>query len=79
LLKRTIDLLVSSGVMPLSTIPDYIGLSAFDVEMLAGLPEGYFRGSAEVVQLARLRSPGSTTHSSVPSSAAQVIPFGKRR
>jgi Zn-dependent peptidase ImmA (M78 family) len=78
LLKRTIDLLVASGVMPLSSIPDYVGLSSFDVEMLAGLPENYFKGSAEVVELARLRPVVPQVHPT-SSSEAQVIPFGKRR
>jgi Zn-dependent peptidase ImmA (M78 family)/DNA-binding XRE family transcriptional regulator len=78
LLRRTIDLLVSNAVMPLSSIPDYFGLSPMDVEMLAGLPEGYFRGPADVVDLARLRTsaPSSAKTNSV---SAQVIPFSKRR
>ncbi|MBI5920895.1 MAG: ImmA/IrrE family metallo-endopeptidase [Betaproteobacteria bacterium] len=56
LLRRTIDLLVDENVMPLDAIPRHIGLAAFDIEMLAGLPEGYFQGKANVVQLARLRT-----------------------
>lgn len=57
LLKRTVDLLVNAGVMPSETIPRFVGLSAGDVEQLAGLGEGYFSGPAEIVQLATLRSP----------------------
>lgn len=54
LLRRTIDLLVDENVMPLDAIPRHIGLSAFDIEMLTGLPEGYFKGKNNVVQFARL-------------------------
>lgn len=37
LLKRTIELLSSSGVMPIESVSSYIGLAANDVEKLAGL------------------------------------------
>nr|WP_311528745.1 XRE family transcriptional regulator [uncultured Ralstonia sp.] len=74
LLRRTIDLLVDENVMPLDAIPRHIGLAAFDIEMLAGLPEGFFQGKSNVVQLARLRA--------VPTSNEQkgdkentVLPF----
>ena len=57
LIKRTIELLVTSGIMPIDSIARYSGLSAIDVEMLAGLPCGYLTGQkAEVVQLATLKS-----------------------
>jgi len=36
LLKRTIELLSSSGVMPIESVSSYIGLAANDVEKLAG-------------------------------------------
>lgn len=68
LLRRTIDLLVEENVMPLDSIPRHIGLAAHDIEMLAGLTEGYFQGKPKVVQLARLRS--------VPSPAAPVATEG---
>ncbi|MBH2985572.1 ImmA/IrrE family metallo-endopeptidase [Serratia marcescens] len=57
LLKRTIELLISSGVMAIDAVSNYVGQSDRDVEMLAGLPEGYLNGTkAEVVHLARLKS-----------------------
>lgn len=56
LLRRTIDLLANENVMPLDAIPRHIGLAAYDIEKLAGLPEGYFQGKNNVVQLARLRA-----------------------
>ena len=74
LLRRTIDLLVEENVMPLDSIPRHIGLAAHDIEMLAGLPEGYFQGKPKVVQLARLRSAVS---SDTPPVAVEgkVVPF----
>lgn len=74
LLRRTIDLLVDENVMPLDAIPRHIGLAAFDIEMLAGLPEGYFQGKSNVVQFARLR----TAQANVEERAGQdntVLPF----
>ncbi|MEL7937699.1 hypothetical protein [Pseudomonas delhiensis] len=56
LLKRTIELLASSGVMPVEAISAYIGLSATDIEMLTGLPLRYLSGNAAVVHLAKLKS-----------------------
>jgi len=58
LLRRSIELLVDQNVMPLDMIPGHIGLSAHDIEMLTGLPEGYFSGTRTIVQLATLRSGG---------------------
>ena len=48
-LRRTIDLLVDENVMPLDAIPRHLGLASHDIEMLAGLPEGYFQGRNNVV------------------------------
>lgn len=57
LLKRTIELLASSGIIAVDGLAKFIGLSAIDVEMLAGLPEGYLTGKkAAVVHLAKLKS-----------------------
>lgn len=42
--------------MPLDAIPRHIGLAAWDVEALAGLPEGYFQGKTNVVEFARLKA-----------------------
>jgi hypothetical protein len=74
LLKRTIDLLVDEKVMPLESIPKHIGLSDSDVEMLAGLPEGYFKGRTDnVVQFARLKS--STPFTRKNDSGSVLVPF----
>jgi len=56
LLRRSVALIVESGVLPRESIPERIGLSAGDVETLAGLPEGYFSPkSGQVVDLAAVR------------------------
>lgn len=76
-LRRTIDLLHTERVMPLEAIPGHIGLAAGDVASLAGLPERYFNGCAEVVSLARLRSaPGNSSPNVARADAASaVVPF----
>ncbi|PEI03427.1 DNA-binding protein [Pantoea agglomerans] len=57
LLKRTIELLASSGIISVEGLAAFSGLSAIDVEMIVGLPEGYLTGKkAAVVHLARLKS-----------------------
>ncbi|MBK7491186.1 MAG: ImmA/IrrE family metallo-endopeptidase [Nitrosomonas sp.] len=75
LLRRTIDLLVDENVMPLDAIPRHIGLSDMDVEMLAGLPEGYFQGKNNVAQLARLRVAPTDTGVHKVLSSPVVLPF----
>lgn len=56
LLRRTVELLISGGVLPAESIPRYIGLSACDVERLCGLRDDYFATPAEVIDLAVLRA-----------------------
>lgn len=73
LLRRTIDLLVDEHVMPREAIPRHIGLAAHDIEMLAGLPEGYFQAKGNVVQFARLRVANSEAVASAAGST--VVPF----
>lgn len=56
LLKRAVTLLVEEGVNPRETIPDRVGLSAKDVEGLAGMPEDYFAPDrGQVIDLAAVR------------------------
>ncbi|MEM4988460.1 XRE family transcriptional regulator [Collimonas sp. H4R21] len=79
LLRRTVELLVSSGTMPLNGVARHIGLSARDIEMIAGLPAYYLDGAAEVHDLAKLRSTlakfgGDTS----PSGDSKILPFGRR-
>ncbi|WP_280156395.1 XRE family transcriptional regulator [Piscinibacter sp. XHJ-5] len=74
LLRRTIDLLVESNVLPREAIPRQIGLAAFDIAMLAGLPEGYFDLRDNVIQLAKLRSL-STSPANQGAEKGSVLPF----
>jgi Zn-dependent peptidase ImmA (M78 family)/DNA-binding XRE family transcriptional regulator len=78
LLRRTIDLLVDENVMPLEGIPRHLGLAPHDIEMLAGLPEGYFQGRGNVVQLARIRQSGDAPAGSA-SAPSTVLPFRSPR
>jgi Zn-dependent peptidase ImmA (M78 family) len=55
-LRRTVQLLVDENVMPLEAIPRHVGLPARDVEMLTGLPRGYFDEKPRVENLVRMRS-----------------------
>lgn len=75
LLQRTIDLLVDENVMPREAIPRHIGLSAHDIEKLAGLAEGYFERKGTVVQFARLRS---VPEPAIPVVGSTVVPFPSR-
>lgn len=56
LLHRTVDLLANEGVIPLESIPHHIGLADNDIEMLSGLPEGYFLGKKTVIDFPQLRN-----------------------
>lgn len=79
LLKRTIELLATSGVLPVNGVAGYIGLAATDIEMLTGLPNRYLSGNAEVVHLAKLKSNSSSmTPVTVSHKAPEpgvVVPF----
>lgn len=79
LLKRTIDLLVSSSVMPLEGVTRDLGLSSHDIVMLAGLPERYFEGPADIVDLAKLRPRGGQAAASQGGgTSGSVLPFVRR-
>lgn len=78
LLKRTIELLESSGVMPVDAVSAYVGLAANDIEMLAGLPEHYLSGKSAVVHLAKLKSSGSSP-SKPGTESGVVLPFNRAR
>jgi Zn-dependent peptidase ImmA (M78 family)/DNA-binding XRE family transcriptional regulator len=78
LLRRTIDLLVDEKIMPLDAIPRHFGLSASDVEKLAGLPEGYFHGAGNVLQFSRLRARRSDPQDRTAAGDGEVIQFRDR-
>ena len=75
LLRRTIDLLVDENVMPLEAIPRHVGLASSDVEMLAGLPDGYFQGRTNLVQFAKLKTVTPSSAGVRPDHGNQVVPF----
>jgi Zn-dependent peptidase ImmA (M78 family)/DNA-binding XRE family transcriptional regulator len=75
LLGRTIDLLVQQNVMPLDAIPRHLGLSVRDLEMLIGLPEGYFLGKDNVVQLVQLRQTAVPSSPRPESTTSKILPF----
>lgn len=79
LLRRTIELIISSGVMPAPAIPRHLGLSPRDVEALAGLRDGFFNGPAEVIELATLRSPQQNTPTDGGKASGSVIQFNRQR
>ncbi|MHC8378388.1 XRE family transcriptional regulator [Pseudomonas sp. MDT1-16] len=78
LLKRTVELLASSGILPLDAVAGYLGLAANDIEKLIGLPEFYLTNKAPVVHLAKLKAslnPAPKTN----QESAVVLPFNKGR
>lgn len=83
LLKRTVDLLVREGVLPVDRVAPFLGFSTNDVVQLCGLEPNYFSAPGRVVELATLRSARSTTELTDESGpavrAAEVLAFEARR
>lgn len=78
LLRRTIELLISSGVMPASAIPRHLGLSPRDVEAIASLHDGYFDGPAQVIELATLRTPQKNSDLNAVQTPGSVLQFNRK-
>jgi Zn-dependent peptidase ImmA (M78 family)/DNA-binding Xre family transcriptional regulator len=74
LIRRTIDLLLEESIMPLATMPRHFGLSATDLEMLAGLTEGFFEGKSNVLQFAKLKQDRVLPDI---QASGEVLPFRK--
>ncbi|WP_234193250.1 XRE family transcriptional regulator [Pseudacidovorax sp. NFM-22] len=83
LLKRTVDLLVREGIVPLDRVSPFLGLSANDVVQLCGLDHTYFSNPAQVVELATLRTSRTAPSSAVESIAsvrvAEILAFKRGR
>lgn len=83
LLRRTIELLINSGVMPMAAIPRHLGYSPRDVESLTGLRDGFFDGPAEVIELATLRRaaplPNSKKREMGNSGSVVQFQFNRRK
>lgn len=78
LLKRTVDLLISSGLFTLDGVSGFFGLSVTDLEMILGLPNNYLRGQASVVHLATLKSQLQSARQLNNSDSGKVIEFLNR-
>lgn len=81
LLRRTIELLISEGILAAEGIPRYLGLSPRDIEKLCHLRENYFATPAEVVELATLRGSRASDQAVRLSSSetADVLAFSRFR
>ena len=75
LLRRSVELLVKENILPLESITDYFGISARDVEMLAGLREGYLDGRNNVIELSRLRGKLNANLVNEEIKDNNIIPF----
>ncbi|MNR28808.1 hypothetical protein D3C85_1461510 [compost metagenome] len=79
LLKRTIELLASSGVLPVESVPGYIGLAAADIERLTGLPDSYLTEKTSVVALTKLKaSVAREASAGTAKGSATILPFNRR-
>lgn len=80
LLKRTIDLLTSSGLFTLEGVSSFFGLSATDLEMILGLPNNYLKGkTAAIRHLATLKSKIQATRQQDRHDSGSVIDFLTRK
>lgn len=78
LLRRTIELLLTEGVMTVNGVARHFGLSERDVEALTGLPENYLQGGGEVLQLP-VRRVASSAASDQPFNTSTVLAFDQFR
>lgn len=56
LLRRTVELLVNEGILPVESLSRHLGFSTLDIQKLCGLRNNYFDAPGEIVDLATLRS-----------------------
>ena len=55
LLRRTVELLVNEGILPVESLSRHLGFSAMDIQKLCNLRSNFFEAPSEVVDLATLR------------------------
>lgn len=80
LLKRTIDLLTSSGLFTLEGVSSFFGLSSTDLEMILGLPNNYLKGKMSAIHnLATLKSKIQATRQQDCHDNGSVIDFLSRK
>lgn len=79
LLRRTVELLISEGVLAAEGIPRYLGLSPYDIEKLCHLRENYFTVPSQVVELPTLRGSRASDQAMPVStrSKADVFAFSR--
>lgn len=77
LLRRTVELLINEGILPVEGLSRYLGFSTGDIIKLCSLRENYFSAPAEVVELATLRATRAETQMTNNKSLRQssVIPM----
>lgn len=84
LLRRTVDLLIREGILPIDRLVPFLGYSTNDIVQLCNLDRGFFSGPSQVVELATLRSVRTSLKKDEDREptvqAAKVISFrGTRR
>lgn len=78
LFRRSIEMLISNGILTKDSLHHYFGISNADLGSLACLPQDFFQSPAEVVQLAKLRAVTPADQPKEPHSSsrsAQVVSF----
>lgn len=78
LLRRSVELILNSNIMPREGLSRHIGLAGIDIEALTGLPPKFLEGTAEVIELPRLKAVTSGAISKDSSTASTVLPFNRR-
>lgn len=77
LLRRTVELLISSKIIPREFLPKHFGLGQLDIEKICSLPEGYFSHTGEVIELAQLRSGHLNVSAQSGLGSGTVLPFSR--
>lgn len=78
LLRRTVELLVREGIVPIDRVAPFIGFSPNDVLQLCGLEMTYFTAPAQIVELATLRASRLVMNAEASSDSVgkgAVLPF----
>lgn len=79
LLKRTMELLISEGVIRADGLADMLGISSRDVESMFGLPIGYLSGKkADIVELSiKRRESKDASSPTAVDLASNVVSFDR--
>jgi hypothetical protein len=82
LLRRTVELLVNEGILPIESLARHLGFSPLDIQKLCSLRSNYFEAPGEIVDLATLRTARSngqvaTRPDKTPGSVLSFLNFKK--